>query len=172
MASNLAFSPFVQAELEKWYIGTYKESKLKEKPMTATQTISPSELGAAKKKRDVLRQQMKNHIAKFCEAYGCTEFEAAHAIFDPVLQGIDNSTKMYSTPALPSALGQTFLEYTLALTHGTPTFNAEANAPAKKVAPATKMLDTQVQVSNCVSGPAETTTDYKINKETFDSYTE
>lgn len=97
------------------HLTTYKEKHHKEKPMSTLKTMSTDTLSAAKKQRDKMRNQARMDVAKFASKFGCSEFEAAHAIFDTVLDTINDTAKNYGTPAMPNFLAQTLLNDTKVL---------------------------------------------------------
>ena len=119
MPSNLAFSKAVQGEFDK--VMAKKKQELwdslnpfgspplkKEAPMETT-----TNLGKAKKQRDVARNQLQMAINKIAEAHpAISRFEIAHAIADSVLSSIDTQARHSGTVSMPFLFGSTILPYT------------------------------------------------------------
>lgn len=74
-------------------------------------TIPMDKIGKAKKQRDAMRNRYREEIQRFANEYNCSMFEAAHSVFDTILDTVDK----YATPGIPNALAQTLLPYTTSM---------------------------------------------------------
>lgn len=93
----------------------YKEAQMATGTLTDvpnTLTIPTNKIGKAKKQRDMMRNRYRTEISRYAATFGCTQFEAAHAIFDTLLKDYDNSTAYTQGDLMPNQLAQTFLPYT------------------------------------------------------------
>src|ERR1700746_881203 len=75
-------------------------------------TMTMENASQAKKQRDVLRNRFRTDISKYCAKFGVTQFEAAHAIMDTVLKGMDENAESMGNVGMPNGLAQTLLTYT------------------------------------------------------------
>lgn len=110
-----------------WPAATNQENHHKEKPMSATMTMN--QIGQAKKQRDVLRNRFRTDIQKFSEKFGVSNFEAAHAIMDSVLNQYNDYAKNYGTCEMKHNLAQTLLPDTLNLIGGSGTITSPGETP-------------------------------------------
>lgn len=62
-----------------------------------------------KKKRNAARDQAGNRIQTLADEFGLTRYEVAHAIFDKLLDDVDNAAG--SEPSITPGLAETYLSY-------------------------------------------------------------
>lgn len=75
--------------------------------------IEETKLGEAKKRRNLAREQLLNAVNKIAGDYGCTRFEAVHAICDTVISGVHQGAHYEGGYLMSNALAQTLLPSTV-----------------------------------------------------------